>query len=103
MLFAWLKRKNENVSTLMSSHMISYDKHEAIWQMRQEGFSQRETAKILGISRTTVRRYWSTEPGNVNPIVRKRNKWSDGHEDVIRKLYYQHRNYDVLRRELKKF
>lgn len=91
------------MSTLMSSHRISYDKHEAIWQMRQEVLSQREIAKILGISRTTVRRYWSTEPGNVNPIVRKRNKWSDGHEDVIRKLYFQHRNCDVLRRELKKF
>lgn len=82
--------------------MISYDKHVAIRQMRLEGFSQRETAKILGISRTTVAHYWRVEPGEVKPLVRKRSKWSDGLEDLIRELYFKHRNCDVLRRELEK-
>ena len=36
------------------------------------------------------------------PIIRKRSKWSDGLEHLIRELYFKHRNCDVLRHELKK-
>jgi len=47
-----------------------------------EGFSQREVAKLLGVSRNIVRKYWNGEvvPGNCAPATVRRTLSKNGHQ-----------------------
>ena len=65
--------------------MKGYAMYSNIQQMREAGFSQRATAKTLGINRKTVNRYWSMNPDeyekSVHGILRIQNL--DPHRDQI--------------------
>ncbi len=93
-------QKNRSSLTSWSFKVITQEVHEAIWQMRQSGYSQRRTALELDLHRRTVKSYWDREPGTVPPLTRTRAKWSDGHESRLRELFRETRNCDVVRRRL---
>ena len=65
--------------------MKGYNVYSKIQQMREVGFSQRATAKSLGINRKTVKRYWDMDveeyEHKARKIVRIRNL--DIHRDQI--------------------
>ena len=65
--------------------MKGYNVYSKVHQMREAGFSQRATAKALGINRKTVKRYWNMDVDeyeyNARKIVRIRNL--DAHQEQI--------------------
>ena len=65
--------------------MKGYNVYSKVHQMREAGFSQRATAKALGINRKTVKRYWNMDVDeyeyNARKIVRIRNL--DVHQEQI--------------------
>lgn len=65
--------------------MKGYAMYSNIQQMREAGFSQRATAKTLGINRENVNRYWSMNPDeyekSVHGILRIQNL--DPHREQI--------------------
>lgn len=93
-------RENGNFLTQEGFDVISYDKHEAIRLMRLDGFSRRGCAKILGLNRHTVGTNWDIESDTVPPVTRKRAKWFEGHEALIKTLFMYHGNCDEAWREL---
>lgn len=75
--------------------MKGYNVYSKVHQMREAGFSQRATAKALGINRKTVKRYWNMDVDeyeyNARKIVRIRNLdvlWSSFFVTLLAKKYH---------------
>lgn len=83
--------------------MIERTGLEALQLLKQRGHTQKAVAQMLGLSRTTVQKYWSIDPSGFDATIRRhRAKKLDQHQALVDELYKQHGNCDVVRQELEK-
>ena len=99
-----IRQKRDNKLRVFSTEYEMYGTAtvQEIQRLKGLGNSQRQTARIMGINPRTVRRYWDTDPFELNLIKRGRKSYLEKYGAQIRELFKTHRNADVVRQELLK-
>ncbi|MBL7186145.1 MAG: IS630 family transposase [Phycisphaerae bacterium] len=69
--------------------MIEADKRKAIYLLHQHGMAHRQIARLLAVSRNTVRKIVAQQ--GVVPVIRRKQQHID--EELLRRLYHQCNGY----------